>query len=160
LTPPNDYSINQPLGAALLERHPLHFLTALYILSSEREFAGFFNYQQSYTSPTYAFGTATTMGPYTTVNLQTTGANTTGWGYSTPMYERRFSAIAIRYIPAYPEPHFLVNGQQLTGAEAQEYFYTKNSDLKGRELLVTSVTPWIKWPQTGALDDGFESLAS
>src|ERR1017187_7650360 len=110
---------------------------AVILLSSEREFAGFFNYQQSYTSPTYAFGTATTMGPYTTVNLQTTGANTTGWGYSTPMYERRFSAIAIRYIPAYPEPHFLVNGQQLTGAAVQEYFYTKHSELKGRELLVT-----------------------
>src|ERR1017187_1563650 len=110
---------------------------AVVLLSSEREFAGFFNYQQSYTSPTYAFGTATTMGPVTTVDLQTTGANTRGWGYSTPMYERRYSAIAIRYIPAYPEPHFLVNGQQLTGAAVQEYFYTKHSELKGRELLVT-----------------------
>ncbi len=27
--PSNDYSINQPLGAALLECHPLHFVSAL-----------------------------------------------------------------------------------------------------------------------------------
>jgi hypothetical protein len=29
LTPPNHYSINQPLGAALLERHPPQYLSAL-----------------------------------------------------------------------------------------------------------------------------------
>jgi hypothetical protein len=132
---------------------------AIVLLSSEREFAGFFNYQQSYTSPTYAFGTATTVGPFTSVNLQSSGAATTGWGYSTPMYERRFSAIAIRYIEKYPEPQFLVNGQQMTAEQLRAYYYDKNPDQKGRELLVDSVTPWIRWPQSGALDDGLESLA-
>jgi hypothetical protein len=133
---------------------------AIVILSSEREFAGFFNYHQSYTSPTYAFGTATTMGSFTSVNLQSSGATTTGWGYSTPMYERRFSAIAIRYIANYPEPRFLVNGQQMTAEQLREYYYAKNPEQKGREPLVNSVTPWIKWPQSETLDGGLESLAS
>ena len=133
---------------------------AIVILSSEREFAGFFNYQQNYTSPTYVFGTATTTGPFTSVNLQSSGATTTGWGYSTPMYERRFSAIAIRYIPAYPEPHFLVNGQQMTAEELRGYYYGKNPEQKGREVLVNSITPWIKWPQSETLDNGLELLAN
>ena len=133
---------------------------AVVLLSSEREFAGIYNYQQSYTSPTYAFGTATTMGPVTTVNLQSSGTTTTGWGYTTPMYERRCHAIAIRYIENYPEPHFPVNGQQMTAEQLREYYYGKNPDQKGRELLVNSVTPWIKWPQSGAVDQGLESLAS
>jgi|SRR5579862_7236446 len=133
---------------------------AIVLLSSEREFAGFFNYQQSYTPPTSAFGTATTVGPFASVNLQTSGATTTGWGYSTPMYERRFSAIAIRYIERYPDPHFLVNGQQMTAEQLRAYYYEKNPDQKGRELLVNSITPWITWPQSGALDDGLESLAN
>jgi len=47
----------------------------------------------------------------------------------------------------------------MTGEELREYFYTKNLDLKGRELLVTAVTPWVKWPQ-GALDGGLDSTAS
>jgi len=133
---------------------------AIVLLSSQREFAGYFNYQQSYTSPTYAFGTATTMGSLTSINLQSSGASTTGWGYSTPMYERRFSAIAIRYIEKFPEPHFLVNGQQMTAEQLREYYYNKNPDQKGRDLLVNSIIPWIKWPQSEALDDGLESLAN
>ena len=79
---------------------------AVVLLSSEREFAGFLNYQQSYTSPTSAHGTATTMGSVTTVDVQSSGSTTTGWGSTTPMYERRFRAIAIRYIKNYPEPQF------------------------------------------------------
>jgi len=133
---------------------------AVVLLRTEREFAGFYNCQESYTSPTYAFGTATTMGPLTTVNLQSSGATTTSEGYSTPMYERRYSAIAIRYIEKYPEPHFLVNDQQMIAEQLLAYYYGKNPDQKGRELLVNSVTPWIKWPQSGSLDDGLESLAS
>jgi len=133
---------------------------AIVLLGSEREFAGFFNYQSSYTSPMYAFGTANTIGPYSTVNMQLSGATTTGWGYSTPMYERRFSAIAIRFIGKYPEPTFLVNGQQMTGEELREYFYTKHPELKGRELLAAAIMPWVRWPQSGALDDGLQSVAT
>lgn len=132
---------------------------AVVLLSSEREFAGFFNYQQTYTSPTSAFGTATTMGNVTTVNLQSSEATTTSWGYTTPMYERSCRAIAIRYIENYPEPHFLINGQQMTAEQLREYYYGKHPDQKGRELLVNSVTPWVKWPQSRALDEGLESLA-
>lgn len=133
---------------------------AIVLLSSEREFAGFFNYQQNQISPSYAFGTATTMGSITSMNLQSSGATATSWGYSTPMYQRHFSAIAIRYIEKYPEPHFLVDNQQMTADQLRTYYYEKNPDQKGRELLVGSATPWIKWPQSGALDDGLESLAS
>jgi hypothetical protein len=133
---------------------------AIVLLSSEREFAGFFNYQQTYTSPTYAFGIATTMGNVTTINLQSSEATTTSWGYTAPMYERSYRALAIRYIENYPEPHFLLNGQQVTAAQLREYYYRQYPDQKGREALVTSVTPWINWPQSGTLDQGLKSLAS
>jgi hypothetical protein len=76
------------------------------------------------------------------------------------MYERSCRALAIRYIEHYPEPHFLLNGQQMTAAQLREYYYVKYPGQKGRELLVNSVTPWINWPESGTLDQGLESLAS